>query len=483
MVLGKWLTRAIGIVSMVVLARLIEPEAFGLIALATICIGFFEMLQAIGIERYLIIQTKLSDELMNSSWTLQILTRFSVCTLLLISADFIADFFNEPQLALIIHVLAVNNVFAAFNNIGLSHYHRELDFQKLTYLQLISKLLSTLITLTVAYIYPSYWALLAGSMSTLWIYLVGSYVVCDYRPKLNFHFERKMFSFSGVILCRNFLSYCRSKADALLVSRLFDATALGMYKVGADFAQLPLTEVIYPAGQAILPGMAKFKQDRAELYQKMYKYLALIYAFILPCIVGIWFVAEQFCIVILGEKWADTAPIMASLAVTMVSYPMNGIATNLFDCLGKEKYSIFSDVFGLTCIALMVLSLPLETVFSFSVWRGYIGVAVFVFVLLLLKYSINFSLKGAMMALLPSSIASFAMYFAFTTLYYNTSITFWGLVANILFGALSYAMALLLLVIILRQHSVIWQFWYQKGWDMLQRILVKITNSRSLGGI
>lgn len=474
-ILGKWVARSIGIVSTVILARMLEPASFGLIALAMICIGFFEMLQTIGIDRYLIIQTKLNDDLLNTGWTLQIICKFTLYALLLLCSSHFAAFFDKPELELLIDIIAINSFFASFQNIGLTKFQRDLAFKKPTYLGIAVKLSSTVTTLVFAYFNPSHWALVAGGVVSLWVNLIGSYIICDYRPRLNFNFERKMFSFSFYIWVRNVFAYSRSKADAFIVSKFFDSTAVGMYKIGSDFALLPLSEIIYPAGQAIFPGLAKFKDDKAELFDKTYKYLALIYLFVLPSMVGIWFIALQFCTVILGDKWVNTAPIMSALAVLMLSYPLNAVVTNLFDYLGKAKYSIFNDIFGLGAIGLTVVSFSFDSIHQFSLLRGYIGIAVLLFVVAFARLTIQLSVSKIVELMLPSALAAALMYLSFVYIYSNASMTLLGLLANVLFGALTYAVYFSLLVVAVKPHSAIWQFWYDRFVAVFHAALNKYT--------
>ena len=474
--LGKWVTRSIGIVSTVILARILEPESFGLIALAMICIGFFEMLQTIGIDRYIIIQTRIDDTLLNSGWTLQIICKFVLYSLLLMCSSHFAEFFEKPQLELLIDVVAINSFFGSFQNIGITLFHKELAFKKLTYLEMVVKLSSTLTTLVFAYYNPTHWALVAGGITSLWVNLIGTYFICDFRPSFNFKFEKKMFSFSFYIWVRNIFSYSRSKADAFIVSKLFDSSAIGMYKIGSDFALLPLSEIIYPAGQAILPGLAKYKDNKKELFDKTYKYLALIYLFVFPSTVGIWFISPQICTVILGDKWVDTAPIISALSILMISYPISAVTTNLFDYLGKEKFSIYNDIFGLTAIGFIAISFAFEDINQFSQIRGYIGIVMLLFVIIFARITIQVSIKKIIELMLPSSLASAFMLLFLLEVHSNSNMTITGLLTNIFFGGLTYIIFFLLLIILIKPYSKIWHFWYIKFNGMLQTTINKYTN-------
>ncbi|MGJ8694433.1 MAG: lipopolysaccharide biosynthesis protein [Thalassotalea sp.] len=461
-IFGKWGARLLGIGSTLILVRLIDPEAFGLVALATICIGFFATLTGIGVERYLISQTELDTQALNSGWTLNILLKFVVTIALVASSGFLANYFNEPALDIVIVVVAINGFFASLNNIGLVKLTKNLDFKSITYLQLVVKVFSTIVTLTVAYFNPDHWALIAGGIVSVWLYMIGSYVISPYRPKLSFCFDKNQFSFSVYILIRNILSFCRNKADTFIVSKLFNTSAVGKYNIGLEFAVLPFSEVITPASAAIFPGLANYKNDREQLFDKTYKYFALIYLFVIPCIVGIWVVAPQFCPVILGDKWADTAPIMAALAVMMLPYPLTAITNNLFEYLGKTKLSLFGDAIGLGLLVLSAAILVFDDINEFAQIRGYVGIVAFSLILFFCRVTIGLSLKIMFTILIIPSIAACFMFYVFEFIYMNNSITLLGLLINMFIGALSYCLCFFILLFLIKPYSSVWAFWYER---------------------
>ncbi len=460
---GSWCVRLIGIGSTLILVRFIEPESFGLVALATLCIGFFETLNSAGIGRYLMTQTELDQKSLDSAWTLNILIRLSVSIIIIIASPYMASYFNEPRLEDIVYFVAINGFFTAFNNMGLLRLRKSLQFKKLVLLHMVSKVFSTLVTLGILFISPDHWALLIGSGSYIWMYLVGSYYIYNFRPKIRFVFEKEMYSFSVFILLRNILSYLRNRGDVFIVSKFFDMPSIGKYKIGLEFAVLPFTEVISPAGLAIFSGLSNYKHNKAELFDKTYKYLALVYLFVIPSIVGIWFVAPQFCTVILGEKWADTAPIMSSLAVLMLSYPLRAMTNNLYDYLGRPKLGIFNDFIGLALLILISTTIVYDDVTHFSELRGLIGIVFFLFIVAFARLTIGFSIARILEVVLIPVVSSSFMYWMFSYVYFNDELTLLGLLSNVFVGSISYSVFFVALVMIIKPYSKLWKFWFDKA--------------------
>ncbi len=460
---GSWCVRLIGIGSTLILVRFIEPESFGLVAISTLCIGFFETLNSVGIARYLMTQTELDQESLDSAWTLNIIVRLIVSIVIILSSPYMATYFNEPRLEGIIWFVAINGFFTAFYNMGLIRLRKKLQFKKLVLLHMVSKVFSTLVTLSILFVSPDHWALLIGSGSYIWMYLIGSYYIYNFRPRVNFNFDKGMYSFSMFILLRNILSYLRNRGDVFIVSKFFDMASIGRYKIGLEFAVLPFTEVISPAGQAIFSGLSNYKNNTEDLFDKTYKYLALVYLFIIPSIVGIWFVSPQFCTVILGEKWAATAPIMSSLAVLMLSYPIRAMTNNLYDYLGKAKLGLFNDFIGLVLLILISTTIVFDDVNDFSEMRGHIGIVFFLFILAFARLTINLSIAKMLEVILIPAVSSSFMYWVFSHVYFNDELTLLGLLSNVVVGAISYSVFFTVLVILIKPYSKLWKFWFDKA--------------------
>lgn len=467
---GKWGVRFIGIGSTLILARLLDPSAFGLVALATICIGFFETLTDIGINRYLISQTELDDKAMDTSWTIAIMLKILLIVALVLLSDFLADFMNAPEISLIIIVVACSGIFSALTNIGLVRFEKALDYKRISTLLLTAKVISTFVTLSLAFYFQNYWALVAGGICNTVVYCVGSYFVSSYRPKLNFAIARGQLSFSTKIMARAVLGYTRNKLDIFLVGKLFDNSAVGKYNIGQEFAILPLTEVIAPASTAMFPALAEYRDRKAELFDKTYKYFALVYGFVLPCIVGIWFVAPQFCTVILGPKWSDTAPLMSALAVLMLPFPLTAITNNLFDYLKKTQLSLFSDCVGILLLLTGFVTLSFDNVADFAWMRAIIAIIAFLAILIFARLTIGLSLLKMTSVLIVPLISSAIMWSCLYFGYHSKDETMLGLLLNVVLGGVSYSFALLAMLFFMAKADTTWAFWYNKVTLMSQSI-------------
>lgn len=481
-VAGKWGARLLGIGSTLILVRLINPESFGLVALATFYIGLFQVFTDISANRYAIAKGKLSDEQLNTNWSYGVVLRLTITLALVLSSEFLASFVNEPQLALLIVVISINGFFASFNNVGLVRLESELDFKRITLLGVATKFLSIVVTVTVAFYYPNHWALIAGGIVSVWFYLVGSYLIYPYSPRFSLKRDRELLSFSSFVLIRGIVRYFRNKADTFFVARFFNASSVGKYNIGLEFASLPFSEVIMPASQAMFPGLAQFRDDRAQLFDKTYKYFAMVYMFVIPSMVGIWVIAEQFTNVILGEKWVGTGPIMAALAVMMLPYTLTGISNNLYDFLDKTKASIFNDAIGLLLLLFLVFTFTFDDVGEFAEYRGWVGFSAFVIAIIYNRLMIKLSLRKMLLVIGLPSLAGAVMYTFFEYVYVNQELTMIGMLINMTLGALVYSCTFLALLKLVSPYSAIWRFWHEKVNSLTQHLCRKVRTWQKSAG-
>jgi O-antigen/teichoic acid export membrane protein len=468
---GKWSARLIGLASTIILARLLSPDHFGIVAIAMLCVGFFEIFTDMGIKRYLLIHSELTDQLLNSCWTLSLIIRTIVVCILLITANYAASLLSAPKSDLAIMAIAAINFCTAFKNIGVVKLERALNYKKINLINIFSKVIGTTTTLIYVYFSPSYWALIAGIATSTLSDVIGSYFIYSYRPKVNFQFDHALFKFSFFILLRSLLGFTRSKLDTMLVSRFFGEKAVGQFTIAQEFATLPFTEIVSPATQTLLPGLAKLKNNTQELLDKTYKYLALVYLLLLPSVAGIDLIAEQFTFLVLGEQWTGAAEIMRALAYFMLLYPLTSVMNNLLDYANKTHISIYLDIFSIVLLLVAVYLTPLTNVADFAWLRIDVAMALLVITLITCHIILGLKLPQVIMAISLPLISTLIMHWVCYTLFQYTDLTFTHLLLMIISAALSYSLCITILVLLTKKHLPVWLFYYQLGNNLLKNIL------------
>lgn len=315
MVAMRFSIRGIGLVSTAVLARLLVPADFGLVALATAVSGLVEVLGNFQFHVILIKEQDAGRDYYDTAWSLGILrggaTALFLCALALPAASFL----QEPRIESIVYVLAISAFATGFRNTGIIDFQKKLDFHKDFLFNVAGKLTSFVATLVLAFTLRSYWALVLGILVGNVASVGWSYVMHPFRPRPSIARAREIFSFSKWLLFNGFLSFATQRSDTFIVGRIVGAAALGIYGVAFEIASLATTELVAPIRRALLPGYAQLAANPDKLREGFIGGFSLILLLAAPAAAGIGACAEPIVQLFLGSQWLDVIPLLRILCV------------------------------------------------------------------------------------------------------------------------------------------------------------------------
>lgn len=311
----RWAVRSIGLVSTVILVRLLAPEDFGLVAMSTLFIALLEVFTSFGVDMALIQRSDATRHHYDTAWTVRLMQVATVAVLVFGFAPFVAEYFDEPRVTSLTMFLSVGILLTGFENIGVVAFRKELDFAKEFRFMVFKKMASFVITIGLAFWLRSYWALAWGIVTGNIAAVIISYVMHPYRPRLSLSRFAELWSFSQWMLLRNIGMYLRKQLDSFLVARLFDTRQMGFYSVSKEVAELPTTDLVWPIARALFPGYAKMAHDPERLGRAFLNVLNTMALITIPLGIGLALVAEPLVRVALGERWTVIAPTLSWLAL------------------------------------------------------------------------------------------------------------------------------------------------------------------------
>lgn len=366
--------RSMGLVSTVILARLLVPEDFGLVAMAMAVYALVEMIGAFGFDLALIRDQKAERHKYDTAWTLNVAYKTLGAIGMAIAAPYVAEFFGDPRVEPVLYAFAVIAFLNGLENIGIVAFRKELTFNKEFAFQFTKAFGRVAVTIIAAFALQSYWALVIGSLTGAVLGLFLSYLMHSFRPRLSFAGTRSLFSFSIWILLNNFATYARGRGPDLVVGRMVGADALGAFRVAGDIAKLPTAELYAPIMRVVFPGFAKIAQDLPRLRRAYLLAQGIVTTATVPAAMGILGVAEPLVWVLLGENWLVTIPLIQVLALLGVTRILQGNRFSLFMALGKP-YWVFAFVLLdlVVTLPLMIYVLSLGFGVTEAVWAKLIG--------------------------------------------------------------------------------------------------------------
>lgn len=373
--------RSIGFISTLVLARLLVPADFGLVAMATVLMQFLIAVSDFSVHVLLIQKTSIDREDMDSAWSMQAALGLAQAVILLGLANPAADFYNEPRLVEIVYTLAAIALLKGFKNIGVIMFQRDMTFGLDFRLMAIQRLLTFTVTISIAWIYQTYWALVVGMMVGAVAELALSYGMHPFRPRFSTKRWGEIFKFSKWLVANNILSFLGQRGPDLVLGRLIGPRAVGLFSISYEIAMLPSTELVAPINRAALPGYSRLREQEGGLQRGYFDVLGLIALVAVPASVGIAASAEVLIPFLLGEKWHAAIPIVHHLALAgaiTVLMTNNGA---VYLALGKPRITTF------LLAARLVLLLP--GIVVGANYAGVEGVALSYLVVILLMLGAN----------------------------------------------------------------------------------------------
>jgi O-antigen/teichoic acid export membrane protein len=366
MLLFRFSDRALAFVSTIVLARVLVPADFGLVAMAISVITLIELTGAFSLEVGLIQRQHPTGAEYDTTWTLRLLFAAAGAAITAALAGQAAAFYSDARLVAVLLVLAANWLLGGFENIGVVDFRRELNFRR-EYAFLISKRLVSLpVTLGLAVAFRSYWALIAGTVAGTVATVGLSYVMHPYRPRFSLKAWRELLSFSSWLFLNNLLNFLQVRLAHFVIGRTQGADALGVFTVASDFAALASTEITAPVNRAVMPGLARLAGTIDGMKRAMLQIIGAVLLVTLPAAFGMAAVAEPMVLTLLGYKWPAAIPVLQILAFTGALLSITANNHSAYLAAGK------SHVPAVINLVFVVALVPLLAILG---GRGVVGVA------------------------------------------------------------------------------------------------------------
>lgn len=337
--LSRWSSKGIGMLNTIILARVLSPEDFGIVAMASIVVAMLESMTQIGVHLYVIRHPDDNPRVYQTAWTVTFLQSLVIALGLVISAPFVASYFGEQVLIDIVYCLALVKAIQGLQSYGVYIAQKKLDFQldfKLTFLTRVSYLLTTI---ALALWLRNFWAIIIGQLVSTLVGVLLSYYLHAFRPKFDFYEWRKIFKFSMSTLPLSIGRFINGKADVAAMGKVSPTAFLGQYHVAANLASLFTVELLMPVIRGLLPNLSVIKGTPEFNHVFRVTVASAVYVF-LPIGMGLALVADEFVMVLLGEQWSDAATLLVWLSLyTTLNGIMMFMSEQFLVVINKEKVS------------------------------------------------------------------------------------------------------------------------------------------------
>lgn len=366
MVLARLISRVVDLGILLILARLLSPADFGVVAIAMTVVLILESALELPLNQALVRLPEIKESYYHTAFSLGLLRGTLLCAAICLIAIPFANFYHHPELIPLIQVLSIAPAARGLLNPRMAKFAKELNFKYEFIFELVAKAAAFGVGITVALLTHSYWAIALVTVTSPVVFALMSYVLFPFRPKLTLVDWRMFSDFLGWVSLSQIVLAINFQSDQLLLGKLMPASQLGLFSAAANVTNIPMAALFSPILRPLLSAFTVVKDNPARLRSSYQSASSAVVTVGLPLLVGQSIVAGPTVRLLLGSKWIGGIYMVHWLALSLVPLLFGILITPLSMALNKTKEIAWRN------IAELLVKLPL--VIAGAILYGFAGV-------------------------------------------------------------------------------------------------------------
>lgn len=404
-------------ITSIVLARLLTPEAFGVVATITMVISFTEIFTNAGFGKYLIQHEFVDDTELEQCSNVAFWSNFSLSMfawlIIAIFCEQIASLVGSQGYGIGVAVAGANIPIAAFSSIQSSLYSRNFDFKTLFFRRLIGIVVPLVVTIPLAFIYRNYWALLIGTLATNVSNAVFLTLHSNWKPRFYYKWAqfKMMISFSVWSIVESITIWATTYADIFIVGTYLSAYYIGIYKTSMTTVNQFITIITAATTPVLFSALSRLQNDFKEFENMLLKFQKIVSILVVPIGIGVFLFSDVVTIVMLGDQWMEAAGFIGLWGLFgTITVLLSHYASTVYRSMGRPKLSALSQVLHM---AFVIPALLITVKYDFTVLyttRSLLRLQSVLVDCLLMYFCIKLSIWKMIKNITPAFIASGVMY-------------------------------------------------------------------------
>lgn len=342
----------------VILARLISPDDYGVIALVFVFINFLHIIYSGGLSEALIITQKFDSITTSSVFYYNLVVSIVLYLLFFLAAPFIADFYDKPILISVIRLATLSMITWSLTNIHQTLLMNELKFKKSFFLKMPGLIISSVIAIWMAYngwgIWTLVWQYLISSIVNVILFWFGA----NWHPVFSYNHQtvRDLFKISGKLVYSGIINKAFDNLFPLFIGKIYSLPMLGLYNRANATKDILVNNFIQVIGKVAFPVFAKMKEDKLKLKEAYKKVISVTFFIIAPIMIGGIATANNLFITVYSESWKDAAPLFQLCCLLGLMLPLHVINLDILKVYGRTDLFFKLELFkkGLYILVLLI---------------------------------------------------------------------------------------------------------------------------------
>lgn len=399
-----------------VLARLLVPEAFGVVATITMIVTFAEIFTDAGFQKYLIQHEFIDDIDREQSTNVAFWSNFGLSIviwfLIAIYSEPLARIVGNPGLGNVVTLACVSIPLAAFSSIQMALYKRDFDFKTLFKVRLAGILVPIVVTIPLAFWLRSYWALVIGTIAMNVVNAVVLTIYSKWKPKLFYSWAKlkEMLSFSIWSMIEAISIWLTNYLDVFIIGIYLNEYYLGIYKTSMTTVG-QITSIVTAATTPILfSALSRLQSDRDAFKQMFFKFQRLVGMLVIPIGVGIFCFRDLITQILLGGQWGEAANFIGLWGLTSaVTIVLSHYSSEVYRSLGKPKLSVLAQLLHIIVLCPAMLIATQESWDIIYLTRSIVRLELVLVNILIMYYVVKISPREMFSNIWPSVLAATVM--------------------------------------------------------------------------
>ncbi|MDZ8225494.1 MULTISPECIES: lipopolysaccharide biosynthesis protein [unclassified Nostoc] len=376
-VIESWGRQGVSLVVFFILARLLNPETFGLIALASIFIEFVQIFVDQGFSVAIIQRQEIDSEHLDTAFWTTLGISVLLTVLSVAGAGLTADFFKQPQLVPIIQCLSISFIFNGLSSVQQAVLERKFAFKSLAIRSLLAVIIGGIVGVWMAFLGFGVWSLVGQQLSGSFIQVIVLWRVSDWRPGFQFSniHVKELFNFGINISAFNIINFFNRRADDLLIGYYLGLVALGYYSVAYKLLLVMMQVLISTTTKVALPIFSRLQAEPERLLNAFYTATQFTSLIAFPIFLCVPVLATEFIKVFFGEQWIQSIPVLQILSLIGPVHLIFFYNNSVILALGKPSWRLWIQVINTVTNVIgfaLVVRLGIVAVASAYVVRGYL---------------------------------------------------------------------------------------------------------------